>query len=64
MEHSIGVYYQTSVRPASKAHMVRWEGWCVMKTYARVRLTKSLIEKAKPQKKPYYLWDNKLSGFG
>lgn len=64
MEHSIGVYYQTSVRPASKAHMVRREGWYVMKAYVTVRLTKSLIEKAKPKKKPYYLWDNKLSGFG
>ncbi|MBL1436330.1 MAG: tyrosine-type recombinase/integrase [Rhodobacteraceae bacterium] len=35
-----------------------------MKTYTTVRLTKSLIEKAEPQEEPYYLWDNKLPGFG
>jgi len=64
MEHSIGVYYQTSVRPASKVHMVRWKGWRVIKTSTAIRLTKSLVEKAEPQEKPYYLWDNRLSGFG
>ena len=44
--------------------MARWKEWSVMKTYTTIRLTKSLIKKAEPQEKPYYLWDNKLSGFG
>ncbi len=35
-----------------------------MSTCKTTRLTKNLIEKAKPQKTYYYLWDNRLSGFG